>query len=80
MPQNEFDEKWYGSWNRGDWTDKQTDAYEMFDADVLLSNTVVITEVCMNGKSNSYVELTNVGTEEVDLTEYVWGNSSGGDI
>lgn len=73
LPQNEFDVRWYGSWDRGDWTDKQTDAYQMFDADVLLNNTVVITEFCMNGKSNSYVELTNLGTEAVDLSEYEWG-------
>lgn len=73
LPQNEFDVRWYGSWDMGDWTDKQTDSYQMFDADVLLSNTVVITEFCMNGRSNSYVELTNMGTETVDLSEYEWG-------
>ena len=62
LPQNEFDVRWYGSWDMGAWSDKQTDTYQMFDADVLVSNTVVITEFCMNGRSNSYVELTNVGT------------------
>lgn len=72
LPQTEFEASWYATWDTGDWGSKAKNAYDMFDADVLLSNTLVITEFCQQSRNHYYVEFTNVGTEDVDLSKYIY--------
>lgn len=74
LPQNEFntERSWYFKpqsgqevWNGG------VNYYEMYDPCVAMNNTLVITEVNANAwNAGTYIEITNLGTSAVDLSDY----------
>lgn len=74
LPQNEFnsDRGWFTTTDgAGNVWEGNLNYYEMFDACVAESNTIVITEVnSAEGDYGTYMELTNVGAEAVDLSQY----------
>ena len=74
LPQNEFNAEraWFTTTDgAGNVWEGNTNYYSMFDACVAESNTLIITEVNpAEGDYGTYMELTNVGTEVVDLSDY----------
>ena len=74
LPQNEFNSG--NSWYKPPRTDQEQwnggfDIYEMYDACIAKENTIVITEVnSAAGNNGTYLELTNIGDQPVDLSDY----------
>ena len=76
LPQNEFntERSWYfkPQTSQEQWVGG-VNYYEMYDPCIVMNNTLVITEVNANANpwnAGTYIEITNLGTEAIDLSEY----------
>ena len=72
LSQNEFSSGvvWYYTNEAYPWSGGY-DLYSMYDPCVAQSNTLIISEVNQGaGNQGAYIELTNVGSDSVDLSEY----------